>query len=238
MGRISPMITLEKAMIGYGGSQLFPPLNGYFAAGSLTAVIGANGVGKSTLLKTVAGLLSLKGGKITFSKNHLSRIAYLPQQIELDLQFPIQVYDLVAMGNYTKRGMFGGLSKCASRDITESLECVGMTSMAKVPVGQLSSGQLQRALFARLLVQQAPVILLDEPFTGIDSPTTDKLILILKQLHQKGRTLITVLHDMSLVINHFSQVLMLTPQSYYWGDTECVLEHFPSLKIVKIPTVR
>ncbi|MBF1994842.1 metal ABC transporter ATP-binding protein [Serratia symbiotica] len=229
------MITLQQAEIGYGSVPLFSPLSGHFATGSLTAVVGVNGAGKSTLLKTLAGLQPLQGGSLHFSGNQPPRMAYLPQQTELDRQFPIRVSDLVAMGNWAKSGMFGGLSKCASRHIAEALECVGMTAMASRPVGELSGGQLQRVLFARLLVQQAPLILLDEPFTGIDSATTQLLVQVIEQLHRQGRTLIAVLHDMSLVTNHFPQVLLLTPQCCHWGDADRVLEHIPALNVASQP---
>lgn len=225
------MITLQQAKIGYGSVPLFSPLSGHFGHGSLTAVVGVNGSGKSTLLKTLAGLQPLQGGSLHFSGNQPPGMAYLPQQTELDRQFPIRVSDLVAMGNWAKSGMFGGLSKYASRHIAEALECVGITTMASRPVEELSGGQLQRVLFARLLVQQVPLILLDEPFSGIDSATIQLLIQVIEQLHQQGRTLIAVLHDISLVINHFPQVLLLTPQCCHWGDADRVLENIPALNV-------
>ncbi|WP_457913987.1 metal ABC transporter ATP-binding protein [Candidatus Gillettellia adelgis] len=229
------MITLKQAKIGYGRIALFPPLSGHFITGSLTAVIGVNGAGKSTLLKTLAGLQKLQGGSLHFNTNDLPHIAYLAQQTEFDRQFPILVSDLVAMGNWKKNGIFGGLSRHALQHIIQALECVGMTAMTNRPVGELSSGQLQRVLFARLLVQQAPLILLDEPFSGIDRTTTALLLQVIKQLHQKGRTLITVLHDMSMVTNHFPQVLLLTQQYYKWGDTHQVLEHIQTLHTTNQP---
>lgn len=232
------MITLQKAVVGYGGAPLFPPLSGHFAVGSLTAVVGVNGAGKSTLLKTVAGLLPLQGGSLRFSGNKLPRMAYLPQQAELDRQFPILVSDLVAMGSWPLSGMFGGLNKRAARQIAEALNAVSMTSMARSPVGELSGGQLQRVLFARLLVQQAPLILLDEPFTGIDSATIQLLLQVIDRLHQQRKTVIAVLHDMSMVANHFPQALLLTPQCCHWGAAENVLEHIPALNIASAPLCR
>ncbi|VAX76556.1 Putative ABC transporter system ATP-binding protein [Serratia symbiotica] len=223
------MIRLQKAEIGYGTVSLFPPLTGHFASGSLTAVIGFNGSGKSTLLKTLAGLLPLQGGSLHFSGNQPPRMAYLPQKTELDQQFPIRVSDLVAIGNWEKSGLFGGLSKCASRQIADALECVGMTAMASSPVRKLSGGQMQRVLFARLLVQQAPLILLDEPFAAIDSATTKLLVELIKTLPQQGRTLIAALHDMSLVVNNFPQVLQLTPQCWHWGDADQIRDPISAL---------
>lgn len=227
------MIRLHQAEIGYGRVLPFPPLSGHFSNGSLTAVVGVNGAGKSTLLKTLAGLQPLQGGSLHFSGNQPPQMAYLPQHAELDRQFPISVSDLVAMGNWGNSGMFSRLNKRGSQHIIEALDCVGMTKMARSPVGELSCGQLQRALFARLLVKQAPMILLDEPFTGIDSATTKLLIQVIEKLHQEGRTLIAVMHDLSIVSNHFPRVLILKPHCYHWGDANRVLEHIPMLSIFK-----
>lgn len=134
--------------------------------------------------------------------------------------------------------MFGGLRKRVVLQIAEALETVGMTAMAHSPVGELSGGQLQRVLFARLLVQQAPLILLDEPFTGIDSATTQLLLQVIAQLHQQGRTVIAVLHDMSMVANHFPQALLLTPECCHWGAAGRVLEHIPALNVASPPVCR
>ncbi|MTD08910.1 ATP-binding cassette domain-containing protein [Serratia sp. YC16] len=221
------MITLRQLAIGYGTTPLFPPLNGQFSAGSLTAVVGVNGAGKSTLLKTLAGLLPPLAGCLSFNDAKPPRRAYLPQQVELDRQFPIAVSDLVAMGCWSQSGMFGGMNKRAASLVNEALANVGMSALAHSPVGELSGGQLQRVLFARLLVQQAPLILLDEPFTGIDSATTQILLQAIAQLHRQGRTVIAVLHDMSMVAEHFPQVLLLTPQACHWGAAERVLEQVP-----------
>ncbi|QNK31505.1 ABC transporter ATP-binding protein [Serratia sp. JUb9] len=217
------MIALHQATVGYGDLPLFPPLSGHFASGSLTAVIGVNGAGKSTLLKTIAGLLPLQGGSLKFSPHPPPAIAYLPQQLELDRQFPITVGDLVAMGCWRRSGIFGAVKRAQRQCITEALETVGMTSLVHRPLNALSGGQLQRALFARLLVQQTPLILLDEPFTGIDTATTGLLLRVIEQLHRQGKTLIAVLHDMAMVADHFPQALLLSAQHCRWGTADEVL---------------
>lgn len=221
------MMTLRKAAVGYDSSPLFPPLCGQFATGSLTAVIGVNGAGKSTLLKSLAGLRPLLSGHLDFVDGKPPAIAYLPQQAELDRQFPILVSDLVAMGCWPQSGLFGGTSGRSMLEIASALDQLGMSAMARVPVGELSGGQMQRVLFARLLVQQAPLILLDEPFTGIDAATRQLLLQVIAQLHGQGKTVIAVLHDMSMVANHFHQALLLTPQGCHWDSAEQVLSHFP-----------
>ncbi|GAB7202269.1 hypothetical protein OS31_17190 [Dickeya oryzae] len=106
---------------------------------------------------------------------------------------------------------------------TEALDTVGMTEFAPAHIGTLSGGQLQRVLFARLLVMQSPVILLDEPFTGIDAQTTRTLLAVIRQLHQEGRTILAVLHDLEQVEAHFPRVLMLSAEGHRWGESPDVL---------------
>lgn len=220
------MMTLQNVTVGYDRIPLFPPLCGRFTAGSLTAVIGVNGAGKSTLLKSLVRLHPLLGGKLRFAGTKAPAMAYLPQLAELDRQFPILVQDLVAMGCWPQSGLFGRVNKHSMQQIANALDSVGMSLLAHEVVGELSGGQLQRALFARLLVQQAPLILLDEPFTGIDAATTQLLLQVIAQLHQQGRTVIAVLHDMSTVANHFPEALLLTPERCHWDNAERVLVHY------------
>lgn len=217
------MINLRKIEIGYDRDPLTPPIDGCFAAGSLTAIIGANGAGKSTLLKTVAGLQPVIAGQLTFVDGRTPQMAYLPQQAELDRQFPIAVEDLVAMGCWPQSGLLGRINHQSRQRIKQALNIVGIQNMARQPVGELSGGQLQRVLFARLWVQQAQLILLDEPFTGIDSQTVQLLLEVIHQLHDEGRTIIAVLHDMSMVAEHFPEALWLTPQGYCWQQSKHVL---------------
>lgn len=223
LGQCIAMINLRNIEIGYAQHALTPPINGCFVAGSLTAVIGANGCGKSTLLKTLAGLQPTVAGQVIFAGGRAPQMAYLPQQTELDNHFPITVQDVAAMGCWPQSGLFGGINYQSRQRIQQALESVGMQNLARMPVGVLSGGQLQRVLFARLLVQQAPLILLDEPFTGIDNQTVEQLLKVIHQLHDEGRTIIAVLHDMAMVANDFPQALWLTPQEYCWQSSEQVL---------------
>lgn len=232
MGHIVTMINLSKLEVGYERRAVAMPLSGTITAGSLTAVIGANGAGKSTFLKTLAGLQPPIAGSIEFTglagnKNKRPMLAYLPQQAELDREFPISVFDLVAMGCWPQSGLFGGISRESERQVNEALATVGMTEMRHSAVGELSGGQLQRTLFARLLIQQAPLIMLDEPFTGIDSQTTELLLKVIRQWHEQGKTVIAVLHDIAMVARHFPQVLFLSQQQNIWGSADRVLCHFP-----------
>lgn len=215
------MMTLQHLQVGYGRYAVAPPISGAFHTGSLTAIIGANGSGKSTLLKTLAGFLPPVAGAVI---RHVRQpLAYLPQQAELDRQFPLLVEDLVAMGRVSQRGLFARLQRSDRQWICEALERVGMLAFARQPVGILSGGQFQRVLFARLLVQQAPVMLLDEPFTGVDTPTIQLLLEMIAEWHQQQRTVIAVLHDRQMVSACFPQTLLLSANGNHWGATPHVM---------------
>lgn len=217
------MITLENVVLGYQGRGISPPISGSIQTGSMTALAGSNGSGKSTLLKTIAGLLPVVSGGLTFGTAIAPRIAYLPQQTEIDHQFPVNVVDVVAMGCWPATGLFGRIGRDDKVLIGQALERVGLTALSARPIETLSGGQFQRMLFARLLVQNAPLILLDEPFTGIDSPTCRLLMDVIDQLHAAGKTLLVVLHDNDLVVRHFPQTLLLSGERIYWGASGDVL---------------
>ncbi|TCL03524.1 MULTISPECIES: metal ABC transporter ATP-binding protein [Sodalis] len=219
------MITLNNLVLGYQGQRISRPLNGTFETGSLTAIIGANGTGKSTLLKTLAGLLPPVAGNLAFAAARPPRIAYLPQQSELDRQFPVNVFDVVSMGCWPATGLLRRIGGTDKALIHHALQRVGLEDMPTRPIDALSGGQFQRMLFARLLVQQAPLVLLDEPFTGIDRQTCDLLLEVIGQLHRAGQTIIVVLHDHGQVARHFPQTLLLTPEQNRWGPSADILSH-------------
>ncbi|WP_258235573.1 metal ABC transporter ATP-binding protein [Dickeya zeae] len=217
------MIALHSLTFGYSGQPPLGTLDGCFDSGSLTAIIGANGAGKSTLLKTLAGLLPPLGGHFCMAPQARRQLGYLPQLTEFDRQFPLSVNDLVLMGCVPHCGMFGRISGAWRKKAIDALDTVGMAEFAPAHIGTLSGGQLQRVLFARLLVMQSPVILLDEPFTGIDAQTTRTLLAVIRQLHQEGRTILAVLHDLEQVEAHFPRVLMLSAEGPRWGESPDVL---------------
>lgn len=150
-------------------------------------------------------------------------IAYLPQQSEVDRTFPISVADLVSMGVWPDVGPFLGLSRLHRRRVDNALAAVGLTGFEKRPIGMLSGGQMQRVLFARLLVQDAEVVLLDEPFTAIDSRTASDLIALVARWHSEGRTIVAVLHDLDTVRTYFPRTLLLARDLVAHGATRDVL---------------
>ncbi|MCT4708531.1 ATP-binding cassette domain-containing protein [Enterobacteriaceae bacterium H16N7] len=220
------MIELQQVVAGYQGRAVSSPLTGKFRAGSMTAVIGANGTGKSTLLKTLIKLQSPVSGSVIFTRGIMPRVAWLPQLAEMDRQFPATIYDVVSMGGWPARGIFAALGRRKRQQVAEAIERVGLSGMSRQPIVTLSGGQFQRMLFARLLIQKAPLVLLDEPFTGVDIQTTNFLMLLIRQMHEAGQTVITVLHDNELVGRFFPETLLLGHESAHWGRTAQVLPHY------------
>ena len=216
-------IVLHDLTLGYDGHPAVHHLSGVFEPGSMTAVVGPNGSGKSTLLKGITGILRPLGGRIERGALKISQIAYLPQQAEIDRSFPITVLDLVALGLWHRIGMFGGMKKELWVQAGQALASVGLAGFEHRPIGDLSAGQFQRVLFARLLLQDCPVILLDEPFTAIDARTTADLLGVVQRWRDENRTIIAVLHNFEQVRSYFSKTLMIAREPIGWGDTTEVL---------------
>ena len=222
----APVIALHKLTVRYRHHPALHHISGQFAPGSLTAVVGPNGSGKSTLLKAIAGLLPIEGGRvggaITLALER-PQIAYLPQLSELDRSFPMEVRDCVLLGLWSSTGAFGNVSHTLLARVDTALGAVGLQGFERRAVGTLSSGQLQRVMFARLMVQDAPLILLDEPFNAVDANTTTGLLALVQQWHQAQRTLVVVLHDDAQVRQYFPQTLLLARELVGWGPTADVL---------------
>ena len=216
---MSTAITLNDLTLGYDGHPAVHHLSGTFALGSLTAIVGPNGSGKSTLLKGIMGLLRPIGGHI--ERN--GEIAYLPQSAEIDKSFPATVDELIALGLWRRRGAFGAISRADREQMAAALHAVGLDGFSTRPLDTLSGGQMQRALFARVILQDAPVVLLDEPFAAIDDRTVGDLMHLVDHWHHEGRTVIAVLHDIELVRRHFPQTLLLAREPIAWGATAVAL---------------
>ncbi|MDD2924279.1 zinc ABC transporter ATP-binding protein AztA [Rhodoferax sp.] len=216
------MVTLDNLTVSYRQHPALHHISGQFAPGSFTAVIGPNGSGKSTLLKSIMGLLKPAGGQVTVTPPR-ARIAYLPQLSEIDRSFPMSVYDCVLLGCWSRVGAWGRVTPALQNQVAAAIHEVGLEGFEQRTVGSLSSGQFQRVLFARLLVQDAELILLDEPFTAMDSRTTAALLALVHQWHEQGRTVIAVLHDDAQVLAHFPQTLLLARELVAWGKTSEVL---------------
>ncbi len=216
-------LTLRNLTLGYDRHPVIHHLEAEIAEGSLTAIVGPNGAGKSTLLKGVIGTLAPLEGGVALGGISRDDIAYLPQQSDIDRSFPISVRDLVAMGLWREIGPFGRVRAHHRDRIAAAISAVGLTGFEGRPIGALSGGQMQRVLFARLLLQEARLVLLDEPFTAIDARTMADLLDLVRRWHDEGRTVLAVLHDFETVRAHFPQTLMLARELVAHGPTATVL---------------
>ncbi len=191
------------------------------AQGEWLAIVGPNGAGKSTLLKAMAGLTTIHEGNI--EGLHPNSVAYLPQQTQLDKSFPMTVFELVATGLWLKLGFSKSLSTPQYKQCKDAIAAVGLQGFEHRMINTLSGGQRQRSLFARVLLQDQPVILLDEPFNAIDTKTLTDLTQVIKQWHQNKRTVIMVTHDLDYVQQHCPQTLLLARECIGHGLTKDVL---------------
>ena len=219
-----PLLAFHDLTLGYDRHPAIHHLDGPVAAGSLTAIVGPNGSGKSTLLKGMVGILRPLGGRIDKDGLKPTDIAYLPQLSEIDRSFPASVADLVALGLWGRRGMLGRITRADRAAIDQALEIVGLAGFQARGIDTLSGGQMQRALFARVLLQDARLILLDEPFNAIDTRTVRDLVGVIHGWHGEGRTVLTVLHDLVLVRADFPKTLLLARRPVAWGRTQDVLK--------------
>jgi zinc/manganese transport system ATP-binding protein len=216
-------IQLHDVTLCYRQHPAVHHLSGRLEAGSMTAIIGPNGAGKSTLLAGLMGHMNPSTGHIDVPAPVRGRLAYLPQQAEVDRSFPVRVLDVVMLGHWASLGAWRAATRAQVAAAMDALAAVGLSGFTERRIGELSAGQFQRVLFARVLLQDAPVILLDEPFTAIDARTTADLLALLHRWHHEGRTVVAVLHDMEQVRQHFPQALLLAREPVAWGPTAEVL---------------
>jgi len=219
----APVLRFDDLTLGYDRHPAVHHITGEVAQGDLLAIVGPNGAGKSTLLKGIVDELKPLGGSFERCGLRKNGIAYLPQQIDIDRSFPISVFDCVAMGLWRKIGVGGGVSASDKDAVTGALASLGLLDLAARSIGRLSGGQFQRVLFARLLLQDAALILLDEPFRAVDAKTVADLLALIARWHVEGRTVLAVLHDIEQVRANFPKTLLLAREVVAWGDTRKVL---------------
>jgi zinc/manganese transport system ATP-binding protein len=217
-----PPIQLRNLTCAHERHPAVHHLSGAFAPGSLTAVAGPNGAGKTTLLRALAGLHPACEGSIDRGGLAPSQFALLEQVGTLDRAFPISCRDVVALGAWARIGPFRR-APAAAVLADAALAGVGLAGFERRLVGTLSAGQFQRVRFARLAVQDAPVLLLDEPFNAVDARTAADLMALIQRWHAEGRTIIAVLHDLDLVARAFPATLLLARDPVAWGPTAAVL---------------
>jgi zinc/manganese transport system ATP-binding protein len=219
----APGIRFHNVTLGYDGVPAIDRLTGEVASGSLTAIVGHNGAGKSTLLKGITGQLRPLKGHIEIADGLRRSMAYLPQHAAIDRTFPITVFELAALGLWPRLGAFRDVGRAEREHVAQAISAVGLEGLERRTLDQLSGGQLQRVLFARVLVQDSPLVLLDEPFASIDARTTTDLVKLVARWHDEQRTVLAVLHDLDLVRERFPNALVLAREVVAWGETEAVL---------------
>lgn len=217
-------IACQNLTISYHRHPVVHHVDVEFKIGATNAIIGPNGAGKSTLLKAILGELKAESGKVIVDGFLSSDIAYLPQVTDIDLSLPLMVEDVLLLGLLYRIGLCKGPLKDTDQMIENSLAQVGMLGFRKRYIDELSRGQLQRVLLARVIMQSAKVIILDEPFNTMDSRTVDDLLqLICKWQRDEGKTVIAVLHDLQQVACNFDYTLLIAQELIAFGKTQDVL---------------
>ncbi|WP_136065529.1 metal ABC transporter ATP-binding protein [Modicisalibacter radicis] len=220
-------LRLDDLQLAQGGRTVIEHLDGTFPDAAITALIGANGAGKSTLIQAIMGVLPPVAGRIDCSVPR-ERRAWLPQQLALDLSFPMSVEELVMTGCWPVRGAFKGYHPAHYRQARAVMQRLGISKLAHRPLGELSGGQRQRALLGRTLMQEAELLLLDEPFANVDSDTVVVLAEVLRDMAIQGTTIIVVLHDLDQLAALAGCVLQLADGHGHWREPRELLADFGS----------
>lgn len=216
-----PALETRRLTVSYGRRPAVWDLDAEFPAGTLAAIVGPNGAGKSTLMKAALGLVPHDAGSsLAFGEpvsRMLDQVAYVPQREAIDWDFPISVREVVEMGRYREVGWFRRVPASEREIVAEALERVGMGPYADRQVGQLSGGQRQRVFIARALAQQAQLMLLDEPFAGVDMRTEGSILDLLAQLRDEGSSIVVVHHDIETVRRRFDWALLMNVRTVACG---------------------
>jgi ABC-type Mn/Zn transport systems, ATPase component len=218
------MLTVKNLTVAYDDTPVFSDVAVNFNAGKITGIIGPNGAGKSTLIKAILNLIKARQGSVDYNgqsmKSVQKKIAYVEQRKDLDLTFPIDVLDVVLTGTYGKLGLFKSPGKAEKQASLDALEQVSLSDFKKRQIGNLSGGQLQRVFVARAIVQQAEIIILDEPFVGIDLQSETAIMQILKQWRDENKTIIVIHHDLNKVTKYFDDLVVLNHGIVDYGPAQ------------------
>ncbi len=221
-------IEVEHLTVSYGPVPALLDVTFSVPPGTLVGVIGPNGSGKSTLIKTILGFLKGDVGEVRVFGEPAERakgsVAYVPQRSAVDWDFPVTVREVALMGRYGRVPWFRSLSTEDFAAADEALAKVRMTEYAQRQIGQLSGGQQQRVFMARAMAQGAQVLLLDEPFAGVDAATETAILDVLRKTKATGRTLVVVHHDLATAAEYFDRLLLLKQRVYAYGPPEEVLK--------------
>lgn len=217
------MITIRNLSVSYQQNIALSHITTTIDNGDLVAIVGPNGAGKSTLLKSIMQQITLTSGSIDLDGLSLKNIAYLPQSSQIDRTFPITVTEFVSAGAWQRTSFWRLFNRHEQGLLQQALAKVDLENMAGRQISQLSGGQFQRMLFARMLLQDADILLLDEPFGAIDAQTTELLMAVIQECQQQGKTVIAVIHDLALVQRYFPSTLLVATKLIAAGKTNDVL---------------
>lgn len=221
-------LEFEHVSIAYNGAPVLENISFNVPHGAQVAVVGPNGAGKSTLFKALVGLLPLRSGSIRIHGqplgNHQDCVAYIPQREEVDWRFPVTVADVVMMGRYGRFGWFGRPGAQDFRVVRRCLQQMGIANLSSTAIGELSGGQQQRVFLARALAQQPHILLMDEPFTGVDAATQETTLALLDELRSQQVTAMVSTHDLNLAARRFELVLLLNKRLVSYGPPHQALD--------------
>ncbi|MHB1357061.1 MAG: metal ABC transporter ATP-binding protein [Anaerolineae bacterium] len=220
-GDSSASLDFDHVTVAYNGKPALSDLTFQVQHGAQVAVVGPNGAGKSTLFKAIVGLLPLHTGQIHIHGrplgSHLDCVAYVPQREEVDWRFPVTVADVVLMGRYGKLGWLRGPSRADHEIVATNLRQLGIADLASKSISDLSGGQQQRVFLARALAQEPHILLMDEPFTGVDITTQEATLALLDDLRKLSVTVLVSTHDLNLAATRFESVLLLNHRLVAFG---------------------
>lgn len=209
----------KELSIGYEKKVIIKSFNCEFKPNTTTAIIGSNGAGKSSLLKTIVGLNKPLHGKIIYNNLHCHDIGYLPQYNDLEQSIPLKVEDVMLLYTWYETTIFKGINASIYERMHKALSEVNMLKHINTNINELSKGQLQRILFARTIMQNAALLILDEPFNAIDTNTIHELLIIIEFLKNKSKTIIAVMHNLQHVYKHFEYTLLINNGNIYYDKT-------------------
>ncbi|NWG34767.1 MAG: metal ABC transporter ATP-binding protein [Chloroflexi bacterium] len=222
-----PILDVRHLNVRYNGYTALENITFHLHAGERVAVVGPNGAGKSTLLKVVAGVLQPSSGDVTIFGSRPGRhvcIAYIPQRSQVDWGFPVSVADVVMMGRSAKLGPLNWPRKRDWEFVQHALETVQISDLASRQISQLSGGQQQRMFIARALAQEAELMLMDEPLTGLDTPSQEGLLDLLDTLREQNVTVMVATHDLEQAASHFDRIMLLNHRMVAFGEPHIALQ--------------
>ncbi|MBN2550300.1 MAG: metal ABC transporter ATP-binding protein [Anaerolineales bacterium] len=222
-----PVLDVQNLSVRYDGYDALQGVSFHLRPGERVAVVGPNGAGKSTLFKVIAGVLPPTSGEVTVygsgPRGHIC-IGYIPQRSQVDWRFPVSVGEVVMMGRSARLGPFAWPSRRDWQQVHTALQTVDLDDLVKRQISELSGGQQQRMFIARALAQEAELMLMDEPISGLDTPAQESLLSLLSKLQEKGVTVMVATHDLQQAGRYFDRIILLNRQLIGFGSAQEVLE--------------